>query len=295
MKQVSLLLLLILALPPVHADKVIHREKSLYRNILVTQQAERRCLAFSVKRQRRNQTCMNIDRPRQIVFPYVRMTFAGLTANPEPKEMLMIGLGGGTIASTLMELYPDLKMDLVEVDEAVVKVAQQFFNFYPNAMTNVVIVDGRVFVRRALRIDRRYDLIILDAYNGDYIPEHLMTKEFLSDVKALLTPNGILVANTFASSRLYDHESTTYGKVFGQFMNLKMPGTGNRVIIAGKKRLPNQDVLKANADYLKPRLDAYGVNLPLLISHIDRTVDWDTTARPLTDQYSPANLLQGAK
>ncbi len=295
MKQVSLLLLLILTLPPVHADKVIHREKSLYRNILVTQQAERRCLAFSVKRQRRNQTCMNIDRPKQIVFPYVRMTFAGLMANPEPREMLMIGLGGGTIASTLMELYPDLKMDLVEVDEAVVKVAQQFFNFYPNAMTNVVIVDGRVFVRRALRIDRRYDLIILDAYNGDYIPEHLMTKEFLSDVKALLTPNGILVANTFASSRLYDHESTTYGEVFGQFMNLKMPGTGNRVIIAGKKRLPTQDVLKANADYLKPRLDAYGVNLPLLISHIDRTVDWDRTARPLTDQYSPANLLQGAK
>ncbi len=235
MKQFSLLLLLILTLPPVHADKVIHREKSLYRNILVTQQAERRCLAFSVKRQRRNQTCMNIDRPKQIVFPYVRMTFAGLMANPEPREMLMIGLGGGTIASTLMELYPDLKMDLVEVDEAVVKVAQQFFNFYPNAMTNVVIVDGRVFVRRALRIDRRYDLIILDAYNGDYIPEHLMTKEFLSDVKALLTPNGILVANTFASSKLYDHESTTYGEVFGQFMNLKMPGTGNRVIIAGKK------------------------------------------------------------
>ena len=223
------------------------------------------------------------------------MTFAGLMANPEPREMLMIGLGGGTIASTLMELYPDLKMDLVEVDEAVVKVAQQFFNFYPNAMTNVVIVDGRVFVRRALRIDRRYDLIILDAYNGDYIPEHLMTKEFLSDVKALLTPNGILVANTFASSKLYDHESNTYGEVFGQFMNLKMPGTGNRVIIAGKKRLPTQDVLKANADYLKPRLDAYGVNLPLLIFHIDRTVDWDTTARPLTDQYSPANLLQGAK
>ena len=210
MNRLGLSILIALTLPPALADKVIHREKSLYRNILVTQQAERRCLAFSIKRRRRNQTCMNITRPKQIVFPYVRMTFAGLIANPEPRKMLMIGLGGGTIATTLMELYPDLKMDLVEVDEAVVKVAQQFFYFKPDNNVNVVILDGRVFVRRALKSNQKYDLIILDAYNGDYIPEHLMTREFLTDVMSLLTPKGIAIANTFASSRLYDHESVTY-------------------------------------------------------------------------------------
>ena len=207
------------------ADRVIHREKSMYRNILVTQQGDRRCLAFSVKRERRNQTCMNVKHPGKIVFPYVRMTFAGLMANPDPKNMLMIGLGGGTIASVLMEIYPDLKMDLVEVDEAVVKVAHEFFDFKATGNANVLTLDGRVFARRALVDNQKYDLIILDAYNGDYIPEHLMTREFLTDVKALLTDNGIVVANTFAVSKLYDHESVTYREVFGPFINLKMPGT----------------------------------------------------------------------
>ena len=295
MNRLGLSILIALTLPPALADKVIHREKSLYRNILVTQQAERRCLAFSIKRQRRNQTCMNITRPKQIVFPYVRMAFAGLMANPEPRKMLMIGLGGGTIATTLMELYPDLKMDLVEVDEAVVKVAQQFFYFKPDKNANVVILDGRVFVRRALKSNQKYDLIILDAYNGDYIPEHLMTREFLTDVMSLLTPNGIAIANTFASSRLYDHESVTYSEVFGEFINFKMPGSGNRVIIAGKDELPNQNVLKAQADHLKTRLEPYGVDLPSLFPYLERTVDWDTSARSLTDQYSPANLLRGGQ
>ena len=122
-----------------------------------------------------------------------------------------------------------------------------------------------------------------------------MTKEFLNDVKALLTPDGIVVANTFASSRLYDHESVTYTEVFGQFMNLKMPGSGNRVVVAGKNELPSQELLRAQADYLKPRLDLYGVDLPLLVPYISRTADWNTSARSLTDQYAPANLLQGKK
>ena len=292
MNRFGLFILLILTLPSVLADRVIHREKSLYRNILVTQQAERRCLAFSIKRQRRNQTCMSIKRPKQIVFPYIRMSFAGLMAKPEPRKMLMIGLGGGTIATTLMELYPDLQMDLVEVDEAVVKVAREFFNFNPNENANVVILDGRVFVRRALRSSRKYDLIVLDAYNGDYIPEHLMTREFLADVKRLLAPEGIVIANTFASSRLYDHESVTYSEVFGQFINFKMPGTSNRVIIAGKDKLPARDVLTTQADHMIPLLEPYGVDLSRLLPYLDREADWDISARSLTDQYSPANLLR---
>ena len=277
----------------VFADRVIHREKSLYRNILVTQQGDRRCLAFSVKRERRNQTCMNLKHPEKIVFPYVRMTFAGLMANPNPKNMLMIGLGGGTIASVLMEIYPDLKMDLVEVDEAVVKVAHEFFDFKATGNANVLTLDGRVFVRRALVGNQKYDLIILDAYNGDYIPEHLMTREFLTDVKALLTDNGIVVANTFAVSKLYDHESVTYREVFGPFINLKMPGTGNRVVIAGHSALPKPDTFRVRSGQLQPRLLPYGVNLARFLPYLDRETDWDTSARPLTDQYSPANLLRG--
>ena len=292
MRQLLLALLLLATGLPAAADTVIHREKSLYTNIVVKQSGDRRCLAFSVRRQHRNQTCMDTTDPKRVVFPYVRMTFAALLVNPQPRRALMIGLGGGTISNVLIDIYPDLEIDLVEVDEAVVKVAREYFEFQETENTHVHIVDGRVFVRRAVVNEEKYDLVILDAFTGEYIPEHLMTLEFLEDVRSVLTDDGVAVANTFAVSELYDHESVTYSQVFGPFLNLKMPGTGNRVIVTSQAGLPDNDTLLGNANKLNPLFEAYDVNLRSFIDNLDRTPDWNTRKRPLTDQFSPANLLR---
>ncbi|MCB1694357.1 MAG: hypothetical protein KDI19_16410, partial [Pseudomonadales bacterium] len=123
------------------------------------------------------------------------------------------------------------------------------------------------------------------------IPEHLMTREFLEEVKAIMTDDGVLVSNTFSTSALYDHESVTYRDVFGPFFNFKMPTTGNRVIIASGSGLPSDEIIKARAEVFSARLDPYGVKIEDYPAYMDRGVDWDTTRRPLTDQYAPANLL----
>ena len=106
--------------------KEIHKEKSLYRNIVVKEQSGRRCLVFSVKRGDRNQTCMDLKDPKKLVFPYVRMTMGGLLVNSKPEKILVIGLGGGSIPLTLSELYPTVHIDIVEIDEAVIRVARNF-------------------------------------------------------------------------------------------------------------------------------------------------------------------------
>ncbi len=288
-----LLLICLLAALPAYPDQILHREKSLYRNIIVNQKGDRRCLVFSVKRQAHNQTCIDLKKPDRIIFPYVRMTFSGLLVQPEPARVLMIGLGGGTISNVLLDIFPDLEIDLVEVDEAVIKVAREYFNFVENERTHVYAADGRVFTRRAQLQGKQYDLIILDAFTGEYIPEHLMTVEFLQEVKSLLTPNGAVIANTFSSSALYAHESQTYTRVFGPLLNLKMPRTGNRVIVSSLAPLPDNQTLINHANKLQPRFDKYAIDLLDYVARFDRTPDWDTEKRPLTDQFSPANLLRG--
>lgn len=289
---VMLTLTLVVSGLPAQADTIIHREKSLYRNILVKDSGSRRCLVFSVKREHRAQTCMDLNDPNRVVFHYARMTFAGLLLNPTPRRALMIGMGGGTISNVLAELYPDLEMDLVEVDQAVVNVARDYFDFKENDNTKVHVIDGRVFTKRAALRGDRYDMIILDAFTGEYIPEHLMTREFLEDVKSLMTEDGVMVANTFASSDLYDHESVTYRLVFGQFFNFKRSGTGNRVIVASARALPIRNDLQAVAEVLAPELGPYGIEIRKFPGQMDRRQDWNTRKRPLTDQYSPANLLR---
>ena len=68
------------------------------------------------------------------------------------------------------------------------RVAQQYFSFQPDERVHVTIEDGRAYVRRMLRGNKRYQLIMLDAYERQYIPEHMLTQEFLTEVRSLLLP-----------------------------------------------------------------------------------------------------------
>ena len=281
------------AAPPALAETV-HRERSLYQTILVNKRATIICLQFSLRRAQRNQSCFDQRRPKQMVLSYTKMMMAALLLNPLPDRILMVGLGGGTLPMALAELYPQAEIDVVEIDPAVVKVAQRYFGFLQDNLLRVLVQDGRVFAKRALAAGgARYDLVLLDAFGADYIPEHLMTQEFLQEVKALLDEDGVLAANTFASSKLYDHESATYQAVFGPLFNLRAPASGNRVIFASNSPLPSLLTLQAQAKALQRRLAPYGIDIQAYPARFSTKVDWDTGARPLTDQYSPANLLQG--
>ena len=296
MRLLALLSFLAVALVvdvPEAGARDIHKEKSLYRNIVVRERGDLRCLVFSVKRGDRNQTCMDMDDPRRLVFPYVRMSLGGLLIEPDPTRILMLGMGGGTIPMVLTEMYPDAKIDVVEIDEAVVRVAQEYFAFRENDNMKIAVADARVFVKRAILQKQSYDFIILDAFTGDYIPEHLMTLEFLEEVKTILDDDGVLVANTFSTSALYDHESETYKAAFGPFFNFKLPITGNRVIIARESGLPSDETIEARAEALGPVLEKYAVDLSKYPQNMSRGQDWNHNRRVLTDQYSPANLLRG--
>jgi len=148
--------------------------------------------------------------------------------------------------------------------------------------------DGRVFVKRALRREARYDIVMLDAFEDEYIPEHLSTREFLTEVKGLLTADGVVAANTFSGNTLYPYESATYADVFGDFYNLKL---GNRVIWAQPGGLVGIEALRANAKQFEAFFDARGFSADWLLAIASTRRDWPADTRLLTDQYSPSNIL----
>ncbi len=275
------------------AAEVIHRERSLYQTILITKTDRRLCMQFSVRAKRRSQSCMDVRDPQRLLFTYTRMTMAALLVKPDPARVLIAGLGGGTLPTALAELLPDVHIDVVEIDPAVYAAAQQYFGFAASDRVKVHVGDARVFVKRAGARGESYDIVILDAFGGDYIPEHLMTAEFLEESRALLGPDAVLAANTFATSGLYDHESETYRAVFGMFFNFRLLESDNRVVIAMNGPPPPKRVLRANAAAWAKRLRPYGVPIKEYPDRLSLAIDWDTAKRPLTDQYAPANLLQG--
>jgi len=277
----------LLVAPMAAAETVLHTERSLYRQIIVYEDEDLVCMRFTRQYSAR-QSCRSRTQPRRLVFEYLRMMMGSLYLEPAPARVLVIGLGGGSLVSALASALPQARIDAVEVDPAVVRVARQYFDFAPGPQVQVHEQDGRVFVKRALRASQRYDLVMLDAYDHEYIPEHLLTQEFLEEVKQVMAPGGVLAANTFSSSRLYDHESATYAAVFGRFYNLKR---NNRVILLRVSGLPPLDVLERNAERVQPALAPMGVDSTWLLTQFVTTQDWPPDTRVLTDRYSPSNLL----
>ena len=291
-RSLAFLAVLAFSLPTYAALEILHRERSLYQTILITQDRNRICMQFSVREHQRNQSCFNPRHPKRMVFTYTRMMMAALLLEPAPAKVLIAGLGGGTLPTALHELLPETRIDTVEIDPAVVAAAREYFDFAATDRLAVHVQDARVFVKRAAVRGERYDLVMLDAFGGDYIPEHLMTQEFLEEVRAIMADGAVLAANTFATSRLYDHESETYRAAFDVFFNVRTPDSNNRVILARNGPLPPKATLRENAATLRAALRPYDVPIRRFPARLSLDIDWDVTRRPLTDQYSPANLLR---
>jgi spermidine synthase len=287
--HVLLALLAIFLAPASQAQKLMHSERSLYRDVYVYEEGGERCMCFTLQCRIGRQSCLNLNDPHRFALNYTRMMMAGtLFMGPKPRRVLIIGLGGGSIPTALREILPEAQIDVVEIDPAVTRVAKKFFGFRDDPKLKVIELDGRVYVKRALRDGTKYDVVMLDAFDHEYIPEHLLTQDFLKEVSALLSAQGVLVGNTFSSSKLYDHESATYAAVFGKFFNLKRE---NRVIVARPAGLPDAASIRAKALEYELVLRGFGIESQSVLPLFTTQPDWNIKARVLTDQYSPANLL----
>jgi spermidine synthase len=248
-----------------------------------------RCLCFTHLCTVGRQSCIDLKSPEHLVFEYTQLMLGALYLNPDPHQVLIIGLGGGTLPQVMGKLLPQANIDVVEIDPAVVQVARRYFGFQTDARIGVTEQDGRVYVRRMQREGRHYDLIMLDAYDNQYIPEHMLTREFLGEVRSLLLPGGVVAANTFSQSQLYSSESVTYHSVFGDFYNLR---SANRVILATNGPLPSLESVAGNSRRFSSAFQRFGFSAQSVLERFTTRADWDAQARILTDQYSPANLLQ---
>jgi spermidine synthase len=110
---------------------------------------------------------------------------------PRLQHALVLGLGAGMVP---MRLSGSAAVDVVDIDPASFKTAQRYFGFDP-ARVSTHQADARAFVHQC---PRRYDAIVVDLFNGDGMPEYLVTREFFRDLKRCLADDGVVVFNTFA-------------------------------------------------------------------------------------------------
>lgn len=130
------------------------------------------------------------------VFLYTDYFHIAFVFNPDIEKVLFIGGGGFSGPKKFLEDYPNLTVDVVEIDSQVVNIAKNYFNVNDDPRLRIYVEDGRKYLSQT---DTKYDLIILDAYSKTYAPFHLLTLEFLESIEEHLNPNGILASNLISS------------------------------------------------------------------------------------------------
>ncbi|MGQ0664578.1 MAG: spermidine synthase [Pseudomonadota bacterium] len=115
----------------------------------------------------------------------------GLAAVPGARRALVLGQAAGIVPMRLAQR--EIEVDIVDINPKMGKVAEAHFGFKPDRF-RAFTEDARTFVARCRA---EYDLVLVDLFQGDGVPEHLVTREFLRDVRSCLLPGGAVVMNTF--------------------------------------------------------------------------------------------------
>jgi spermidine synthase len=152
------------------------------------------------------------------------------TRHGEPKSVLVIGLGGGASAKYYRQRYPRARVVGVEIDEAVVEVARRHFGL--PASVEVEIDDGRAFLARD---QRRFDLIVVDAFRFPYVPFQLATREFFDLAEKRLDPGGALLLNVGRkgeSKDVVEAVARTLTLAFPHVSGVDVAGASNTILVA---------------------------------------------------------------
>lgn len=253
----TLLLAWLLAAVPdaMAAEKLLLEKQGMFGSVYVTEDNEgMRTLRF--ERYGARQSVVKLGDPSHLELPYARVLPIAFAFVEQPKSALVIGLGGGTIPSFLRKAYPAMKIDAVDIDPVVVEIARSHFGFKEDAQLKAHVADGRQFVEQS---NDRYDLIFLDGFGADSVPAHLTTREFLTAVRTLLTPGGMVIGNLWGRdvNRKYDSMVKTYRTVYQGIYVVDVVGSGNKILLASPTKHPSSHrelVTRAHATAQKLRL-----------------------------------------
>ncbi|MBN8766863.1 MAG: spermidine synthase [Thiobacillus sp. SCN 64-317] len=139
------------------------------------------------------QSAMRVNRPWDLELAYTRAMMGFLMFNPLPQEVLMIGLGGGSLAKFIRKQRPQTRITAVEIDPRVIAAARTHFELPPDDATlSVVEADGALYVRQH---PGSADVILLDGFDAGNQVEALATQTFYAACRRALKPNGMLVVN----------------------------------------------------------------------------------------------------
>lgn len=289
--------------------EILFQDYSAYHHIMVEDRGDTRTLWFDSD----PESLMSISDPYAGGFEYTDFFHVPMMLDPTTRRVLFVGLGGGTGPKSFYKQYPNVQIDVVELDPMVLQVARKYFALPRDGRLSVTVADGRTFLQRNAG---RYGAIILDAYSsgprGGYLPYHLATKEFFELVNKRLINGGCVVYNVityYGSGSVLPDIYRTMREVFPVVYAFQARTSQNTVLVAQKinyealredgtrdgRGYPNDPWLNHPMTYAQLQVIANELIkmdkplLPVLPQRLLQSAAVPATGRVLTDDYAPTD------
>ncbi len=216
------------------------------------------------------QTSMSLHEPDSLQLPYTRAMTSWLLFKEAVDDVLLVGLGGGSLARHLLYHFPECRLRAVECRASVVKIARSHFGLPLDSRLKVIVEDGGAYIRQhAQAWEDKYGLMLVDAFDSEGMANSIASIAFFDACKTLLKPDGILVIN------LWGTETKVFGSCFNwlekafnqQVLLLPVRNRGNMIALAFNHDNPRFDLkgLKAHAMELEQR---YQIEFPKFLKDI---------------------------
>lgn len=234
-----------------------HEEVSAFSQIRIRRDGDVRALTFVRDNGREVvQSRVSLTAPHTLLSPYARTMFASYLYQPHPRRVLIVGLGGGAMVRFLTHHEPQVQIDAVEIDPAVVRLADEYFAVRAGGNVRVHTADAVEFVEST---EDRYDLILMDAFlrpssdtDPTGVPTRLKTLAFLGRLKRALSPGGVVAFNVNEHASVAE-DILAVVAVFGDAAVYRSPPADNKVVIAVEGAMATDDELRARIGALDAR------------------------------------------
>ncbi len=184
------------------------------------------------------QSAMRIRDPYALELEYTRAMLVFLLFHPAPKDLALVGLGGGSVAKFIHRQLPQVFLTAIEIDAEVLAAARSFFLLPPDdERLQVVVGDGAKYVHSQVR---SLDALLVDGYDAVRIVEDLASEEFYRACQAALRPGGMAIFNLWGSdSRFQTYRERIEKAFFRHVLVLPSEKKGNVLVLAFKTPLPD--------------------------------------------------------
>ncbi len=143
------------------------------------------------------QSAMRISAPDELLLSYTRTMMAFLLFNPEPRHILMIGLGGGSLAKCCHRMLPATRITVLELDAEVIALRHKFRIPDNDELFQVIHIDAVAYL--ATMTDK-VDIILHDGFTADCLAPTLSTEAFYELCHSVLERDGVLVSNLWGDA-----------------------------------------------------------------------------------------------